>query len=419
MYEADVVVHSDHKPLAKFIDDMTENNKVNNWTVECHTICKSITFEYIEGKKNILCDSLTRIQYFDLYDNKNAEKPGYLFGKPDSEELEGEKNEILEIKHFKDETEEVGIEISTEKLIQLQNEQQQYTHIQKMIEKSPKKLKMLYKVRPDHVLVKIVRSNNRKFEAIMVPDKITKYILHEAHERLGHPGSVKLCLFLRKMYYWPQLKWDCTRHVRTCIECQQNNLKEPHYVDFTNTIVKFPFSYIAMDLIGPFETTNNGATRCLTCMCLLTGFLFTVPIPDKRAETVINAYLRNVYSITGGSKYILSDRGTEFTSKTFKEIIGRLQLTQTFTSLRNPKGNSILERSHAYLKQGMRKLKANNPMIEWDFALCVVTHSYNITPHILLGECPFYLSSTHTFWDYKKSFHTISDIVVKTPPCTW
>ena len=98
-----------------------------------------------------------------------------------------------------------------------------------------------------------------------------------------------------------------------------------------------------------------------------------------------------MYAITGGSKYILSDCGTEFTSKTFKEIIDRLQLTQTFTSLRNPKGNSILERSHAYLKQGMRKLKANNPMIEWDFALCIVTHSYNVTPHTLLGECPFYL----------------------------
>ena len=198
--------------------------------------------------------------------------------------------------------------------------------------------------------------------------------------------------FLRKMYYWPQLKRDCTRHVRTCVECQQNNLKEPYYVDFSNKILKFPFSYIAMDLIGPFETTSNWATRCLTCMCLLTGFLFTVPIPDKRAETVINAYLRNVYfSITGGSKYILSNRGTEFTSKTFKEIIDRLQLTQTFTFLRNPKGNSILERLHTYLKQGMRKLKANDPMIEWDFALCVVTHSYNITPHTLLGECPFYL----------------------------
>ena len=67
-------------------------------------------------------------------------------------------------------------------------------------------------------------------------------------------------------------------------------------------------------------------------MCLLTGFLFTVLIPDKRAKMVINAYLRNVYAITGGSKYILSDHGTEFTSKTFKEIIDRLQLTHLYIS---------------------------------------------------------------------------------------
>ena len=98
--------------------------------MECHGICKNITFEYIEGKKNVLCDSLTRIQYFDLYDSKSTEKPGHLFGKPDNEELEeSEENEVFEIKHSEDEIEEVGIEISIEKLVWSQNEQQQYTHI--------------------------------------------------------------------------------------------------------------------------------------------------------------------------------------------------------------------------------------------------------------------------------------------------
>ena len=106
---------------------------------------------------------------------------------------------------------------------------------------------------------------------------------------------------------------------------------------------------------------------------------------------MVNVYLRNIYSITGGSKYILSDRGSEFISKTFQEVTKRLQLTQTFTTPRNPKANSILECSHAYLGQGRGKLKSNNPMVDWDFELCVVTHSYNITPHTLLGECPFYL----------------------------
>ena len=30
-------------------------------------------------------------------------------------------------------------------------------------------------------------------------------------------------------------------------------------------------------------------------------------------------------------------------------------------------------------------------MVDWDFVLCIVTHSYNITPHTLLGKCLFYL----------------------------
>ena len=123
-----------------------------------------------------------------------------------------------------------------------------------MIKKYPNKLGMLYKVREDDILIKIVRTNNQKFEAIMVPEKMTKYILHEAHERLGHPGAVKLYLFLRKMYYWPNLKRDCTKQVRTCLECQQNNLKEPHYVDFTNVIPKFPFSHISLDILGPLDS---------------------------------------------------------------------------------------------------------------------------------------------------------------------
>ena len=53
LYEVDVIVHSDHKPLAKFIEGMNKNHKVNNWTMECHAICKTIEFQYIEVKKYI------------------------------------------------------------------------------------------------------------------------------------------------------------------------------------------------------------------------------------------------------------------------------------------------------------------------------------------------------------------------------
>ena len=65
-------------------------------------------------------------------------------------------------------------------------------------------------------------------------------------------------------------------------------------------------------------------------MDLLTNYIFLVPIPDKQAETVIKAYAENIYSEAGGS--ILSDRGSEFTAQTFKQVVEELGLKQVFTS---------------------------------------------------------------------------------------
>ena len=43
--------------------------------------------------------------------------------------------------------------------------------------------------------------------------------------------------------------------------------------------------------------------------------MFMIPMRSKSSKEVIKAYLTGVYSTFGGSKYILSDRGSEFTSK--------------------------------------------------------------------------------------------------------
>ena len=120
--------------------------------MEYHAICKTIEFQYIGGKKNILCNSLTRIQYLDLYEDKEPEKPGYLFGKLDPEETDQEEEcKILEITHSgeADEPESIQLKVTTKELIDMQRIQQKYMHICKMIEKHPKKLGMLYKIRKD------------------------------------------------------------------------------------------------------------------------------------------------------------------------------------------------------------------------------------------------------------------------------
>ena len=79
------------------------------------------------------------------------------------------------------------------------------------------------------------------FHAIMVPQTLQPYILYESHNALGNNGSTRLYNAIKTHCYWKKLWQHCNKYVRSCPECQQVMVKEPHYVDFTpsNTTISY------------------------------------------------------------------------------------------------------------------------------------------------------------------------------------
>ena len=47
--DSEVIIHSDHKPLQKFIYALTVNDRVNDWVFQIHAICRTIHFQFIKG----------------------------------------------------------------------------------------------------------------------------------------------------------------------------------------------------------------------------------------------------------------------------------------------------------------------------------------------------------------------------------
>ena len=72
-----------------------------------------------------------------------------------------------------------------------------------------------------------------------------------------------------------------------------------------------------MDLLGLYSKTDSGKKSMLTLICMLTNYVYMIPIKTNTIEDVINAYVKHVYAIFSGSKYILSNSGGEFSSKQF------------------------------------------------------------------------------------------------------
>ena len=370
--DSEVVIHSDHKPLQKFIYAIRANDRVNDWAFQIHAICRTITFEFISGKSNILSDSLSRLSYYDLYEATKPEREGFEFNKPIvdvdpslykpvkmayhdelsvfilSQDPNGDTDsEVLEV-HTR-----LQKKIPNEQIVKLQ--QEEFGGIIKKVKKHKEKLSHLYTLDEHGILKRIIRENDQKREVTVVPRELTRILLFEVHEILAHPGQLKMYLFLRRCYFWKNLRADVSTYVKKCPACNKVCLKEPKYVDFTTAIPRFPMASIAMDLLGPFLPTSQGNERILSCMDLLTHYLYLVPIKDKQAETVIMAYTENIYMEVGGSHTLLSDRGSEFTAQTFRQIATELGLRQVFTSPRTPMGNGVLERAHSFVKNKLTR----------------------------------------------------------------
>ena len=334
---------------------------MNDWVFQRHVICRTVHFQFIQGTSNILSDSLSRLSYYDLYEKPKLEKPGFDFNKPKVEVIEDMYKPLKTT--YQDEGLSIFIltqdptgtpdsdaqqihvkmkkKIPQQSIIQLQ--QKEFAGIIKKVEKHKEKLSHLYIIDQEGILRRIIRENNVKLEVIVVPRDLMKILLFEVHKALAHPGQLKMYMFIRRCYFWKNLRTNVNTFVRNCSACNRACLKEPKYVDFTNVIPWFPMANIAIDLLGPYLPTTQGNERILSCMDLLTHYIFLVPIPDKQAETVIKAYTENIYSEAGGSHSILSDRGSEFTTQTFKQVMNELGLKQVFTSPQTPTANALLE----------------------------------------------------------------------------
>ena len=55
--DVDLILHSDHLLLRKFLEQNTLNLKVNRWTIEISPF--QIEFQYIKGIKNTLADTMS------------------------------------------------------------------------------------------------------------------------------------------------------------------------------------------------------------------------------------------------------------------------------------------------------------------------------------------------------------------------
>ena len=361
--DADITLRSDHLPLKKFLAKNSLNSKVNNWAIEILPFC--ITFEYIKGIQNTLADTMSQLINIDPQIQQDSEPEGYEFGYytfdtlPTLEVSNIETTEDASV-HVNDESDAnnslLELPIDNNTLFELQQKDMFCANILAQIEKGNIIEGQLYFVH-NTLLKRYVTDGDNIYETIVLPTALTAQILRMAHDNLGHNGTHRTYMLLKRLYYWKGLKPSVAKHIQRCYQCQRRNKQVVRYATLYFDVATFPMQFISMDLIGEFHPpTTKGKRYALTVICMLTGYVFCIPLKTKTSEEVLQAYIDNVYSKFGASMKILSDNGTKFKYKIFEQVAKELGVVhKLYNPPYHPASDGRIEGFHAFLKACISK----------------------------------------------------------------
>ena len=134
-----------------------------------------------------------------------------------------------------------NLPIDAKVLTKLQQEDEFYKNILKQIEKGNIVDGQLYKIE-DNILKRLTVDGDDTYETTMIPRSLIPQILQMAHNELGHNGTHRTYILLKRLYYWKGLKPSVEKHIKRCYQCQRRNRQIVKYAKLHFDVALFPCS---------------------------------------------------------------------------------------------------------------------------------------------------------------------------------
>ena len=231
---------------------------------------------------------------------------------------------------------------------------------------------------------------------LVVPKSEKGKILVQNHEEAAHPRFQRMFARIRQAYFWKSMKRDISRHLRNCSLCAQR--KEPKnrvHAPLKPIEVFGPLEFVGIDYVGPLPVTTSGNKYVLTMQDQFSRWPAAYAVPEISAETTVKCIER----FAGDYGYpctILSDRGSNFMSSTFKRACKKMGVRLKNTSPYRPQCNGMTERFNGTLKTALA-MYTNSKKDDWDEHLRDIVLAYRTTPHSITRETPAFLMTGREF----------------------
>ena len=146
---------------------------------------------------------------------------------------------------------------------------------------------------------------------------------------------------------------------------------------------------MAMDIVGPLPRSRSGNKYILVICDYATRYPEAIPLRAIDAETIAEELVK-FFSRVGIPEEILTDQGSNFTSKLLAEVYRLLHIKPIRTSPYHPQTDGLVERFNQTLKAMLRKT-AKEEGKDWDRLVPYLLFAYREVPQASTGFSPFEL----------------------------
>ena len=235
-------------------------------------------------------------------------------------------------------------------------------------------------------------------DQIVLPYAFRERVLSEAHDNLlsGHLGIKKTLDRVSKSFFWPSMKKDVTRYVKTCAVCQRTgkpNQVIPKAPLRPIAALGEPFAEIVVDVVGPLPKSKSGHVYILTMIDRVSRYPEAIPIRNFSSKIVVRELTR-FFTHFGLPKVIQTDNGSNFTSKVFRDNMKRLGINHSTSTPYHPESQGSVERFHQTLKSMLKKYCLDNISV-WDELVPYLLFAVRSSVNESVGLSPFNIIFGH------------------------
>jgi hypothetical protein len=166
-------------------------------------------------------------------------------------------------------------------------------------------------------------------------------LLDEAHNLAYsiHPGSTKMYLDLKTRYWWRGMKKEIAQHVARCDTCQRTKAEHHRPAGLLQPlpVPKWKWEEIGMDFIIGLPRTQKGNDSIWVIIDRLTKVAHFIPVKTTfGGATLTRIYLKEIVRLHGILRRIVSDKGTQFTSKFWLSVQQAMGIKLDFSTAYHP-----------------------------------------------------------------------------------